>query len=271
MSVKTDAVFSGSLPKAYDTYLVPIFFESYAKDLASRLQKKQVLEILEIAAGTGVVTRFMDTMLPENVNIVATDLNQTMLDQAVQLELKRKVKWMQADAMQLPFADASFNAVVCQFGVMFFPDRVKAYSEVFRVLKPGGIFLFNVWDRLEENDFFNVVNDAMKTVFQKDPPQFLSRTPYGYFDEAQIAKDLTQAGFKKTATMETINFPTTAGTPSVVAMSICSGTPLKNEIENRDASLLDKATRTAEEFLAKRFGPGPVEGKMQAKVIEVEK
>jgi len=148
-----DKVFAGSIPKFYETYLVPLLFEPYAADLVNRLASRSPRRVLEVAAGTGVVTRALASVLPESVSIVATDLNQPMLDQASALGTKRPVEWRQADAMHLPFQDQAFNAVVCQFGVMFFPDRVKALSEAHRVLRKGGVLIFNVWDRLAENEF----------------------------------------------------------------------------------------------------------------------
>ena len=144
-----DKVFSGSIPKLYDKYLVPLIFEPYATDLVNRLRGKGLARVLEIAAGTGVVTRALASALPESATIVATDLNQAMLDQGAAVGTKRPVEWRQADAMQLPFEDATFDAVVCQFGVMFFPDKPKAFAEARRVLRPGGVFIFNVWDRIE--------------------------------------------------------------------------------------------------------------------------
>lgn len=132
-----DKLFSGSIPKLYETYLVPLIFEPYAADLANRLAARPMTRLLEIAAGTGVVTRALTSVLPENVSIVATDLNQSMLDQAAAVGTRRPVEWQQADAMQLPFPDSSFDAVVCQFGAMFFPEKSKAFAEARRVLRPG--------------------------------------------------------------------------------------------------------------------------------------
>ena len=149
----TDKAFAGSIPRIYDTHLVPLIFEPYAADLVARLALRPLARVLEIAAGTGVVTRQLASVLAPHVAVVATDLNQAMLDEAAARGTSRPVEWRQADAMQLPFPDGSFDAVVCQFGVMFFPDKPKALSEARRVLKPGGVFLFNVWDRIEENEF----------------------------------------------------------------------------------------------------------------------
>ena len=163
-SPDTDKVFSGSIPKLYETYLVPLIFEPYAADLANRLASRSLTRVLEIAAGTGVVTRALASVLRHDVSIVATDLNQSMLDQASALGTKRPVEWRQADAMQLPFQDGTFDAVVCQFGVMFFPEKSKAFSEARRVLRSGGVFIFNVWDRITENEFASVVTTALETV-----------------------------------------------------------------------------------------------------------
>ena len=151
-TANTDKVFAGSIPKFYEDYLVPLIFEPYATDLVNRLRTRTLSRVLEIAAGTGVVTRALASALPESTSIVATDLNQAMLDQASAVGTKRYVQWRQADAMQLPFQDAMFDAVVCQFGVMFFPEKSKAFAEAHRVLKPGGILIFNVWDRIEETN-----------------------------------------------------------------------------------------------------------------------
>src|SRR5574337_730938 len=149
----TDEVFAGSIPKLYATHLVPLIFEPYATDLTSRLRSRNPSRILEIAAGTGVVTRALAAALHESASIVATDLNQAMLDQAAATGTARPVEWRQADALALPFGDGAFDAVVCQFGAMFFPDKSRAFSEARRVLKPGGLFIFNVWDRIAENEF----------------------------------------------------------------------------------------------------------------------
>ena len=178
-SSDNDKVFTGSIARLYETNLVPLIFEPYAADLVNRLVSRSLIRVLEIAAGTGVVTRALASVLPERVSIVATDLNQAMLDQASVVGTRRPVEWRQADAMQLPFADGSFDAVVCQFGVMFFPEKSKAFSEARRVLMPGGVFIFNVWDRITENEFADTVTNALESIFPTDPPRFMARTPHG--------------------------------------------------------------------------------------------
>lgn len=266
----TDKVFAGSIPKLYETYLVPLIFEPYAVDLVKRLRARPVSRVLEIAAGTGVVTRAMASELSKSVTIVATDLNQAMLDQAAAIGTKRAVEWRQADAMQLPFDDATFDAVVCQFGVMFFPERPKAFSEAHRVLRPGGIFLFNAWDRIEENEFADTVTNALESVFPKDPPRFLARTPHGYHDRSQIARDLAKGGFTSSPRIDTVAARSRAKSPREPAIAYCQGTPLRNEIETRDAGRLGEATDVAAEAIGKRFGRNAVDGKIQAHVLAVE-
>lgn len=269
-SPNTDKVFAGSIPKLYETYLVPLIFEPYALDLAGRLGTRPLSRVLEIAAGTGVVTRALASQLPESADIVATDLNQAMLDQASAVGTKRKVEWRQADAMRLPFQDASFDTVVCQFGVMFFPERSKAFAEARRVLRPGGVFIFNVWDRIEENEFADAVTSALESVFPKDPPRFLARTPHGYHDRSQIARDLAHGGFTSSPRIDTVATRSRAKSPREPAIAYCQGTPLRNEIETRDAARLGEATDVAAEAIAKRFGRGAVDGKIQAHIVTIE-
>lgn len=269
-SPNTDKVFTGSIPKLYDTYLVPLIFEPYAEDLANRLKSRSLSRVLEIAAGTGVVTRVLASVLPESVSIVATDLNQAMLDQASAVGTKRAVEWRQADAMQLPFRDEAFDAIVCQFGVMFFPEKSKTFSEARRVLRPGGVFIFNVWDRIEENEFADTVTTALESLFPEDPPRFLARTPHGYHDYRTIERDLVNGGFAGAPRMDTVAARSRAASSRVAAIAYCQGTPLRNEIEARDAERLGEATDIAEEAIGKRFGRAAVDGKIQAHIVTIE-
>lgn len=267
---RADAVFAGSVPELYDTYMVPLIFAPYAADLVSRLRPRRPSRVLEIAAGTGVATRAMAAALPESCTIVATDLNQAMLDQARAVGTSRAVEWRQADALQLPFQDATFDAVVCQFGAMFFPDKSRAFAEARRVLGKGGVFIFSVWDRIEENDFADIVTTALASVFPSDPPRFMARTPHGYHDCGQIARDLAGGGFTRSPRIDTVAARSRAESPRVAALAYCQGTPLRNEIEARDAARLGEATGVAAEAIARRFGRGRVEGRIQARVVTAE-
>jgi len=264
---ETDKVFAGSIPELYDRFLVPLIFEYYARDLAGRVAQANPGDVLETAAGTGALTREMAARLPAHAAVTATDLNQPMLDHAAaRLRHDGRVAWRQADALALPFADQTFDVVACQFGVMFFPDKTKGYAEARRVLKLSGRFVFNVWDRISENDFACVVTDALATVFPHDPPRFMARTPHGYHDVARIREDLTAAGFASIS-IDTLATTSKASAPRDVAIAFCQGTPLRNDIEARDAARLEEATQAATDALARRFGGGPIEGRISAHVV----
>jgi ubiquinone/menaquinone biosynthesis C-methylase UbiE len=265
----SDKKFTGSVPQLYEELLVPLIFVPYARDLASRAQQRAISALLEVAAGTGAATRELAERLPASTSIVATDLNQPMLDQAARSGTPRPVRWQQADAMQLPFADASFDAVVCQFGVMFFPDRAPAYAQVRRVLRPGGAFIFNTWDRIEANEFADTVQSALLELYPDDPPRFLARTPYGYFDAAGIRDDLARAGFREPATITILSARSRAGSARVVAQAFCQGTPLRAELDARGPGQLARATDAAQAALERRFGAGALEAAISALVVEV--
>jgi SAM-dependent methyltransferase len=269
MTSSSDHAFAGSIPLVYDTHLVPLIFEPYAADLVRRLSAMPVTQVLEIAAGTGVVTRAMAAALPAGVSIVATDLNQAMLDRASAVGAARAVVWRQADALQLPFPDGSFDVVVCQFGAMFFPDKAKAFAQARRVLRPGGVFIFNVWDRLAENEFADIVTTALASVFPADPPRFMERTPHGYYDAGVISRDLAGGGFAASPDIVTVEARSRAASARIAAIAYCQGTPLRNEIEARDPTRLGEATDAAAAALADRFGQGAVDGKLSAHVVAI--
>lgn len=269
-SSENDKAFTGSVPKFYETYLVPMIFEPYAADLAQRVVARAPTRVLEIAAGTGVVTRRLAAALPESVAIVATDLNQAMLDEAAVVGTSRPVEWRQADAMQLPFPDGAFDAIVCQFGVMFLPDKPKAFAEARRVLSPGGVFIFNVWDRIETNEFADTITMALAAMFPDDPPRFLARTPYGYHDHATITRDLADGGFASSPQISTLSACSRAASPQIPAMAFCQGSPLLSEIEARDATRLNEATDRAAQAIAERFGTVTVDGQIQAHIVTIE-
>lgn len=258
-----DKAFAGSIPALYDRHLGPMLFAPYAADLVRRLGAAE--RVLETAAGTGIVTRALAGALPDAA-ITATDLNQPMLDLAAQRLESPRVTWRPANALDLPFEDGAFDAVVCQFGAMFFPDKPAAFAEARRVLKPGGRFLFSVWDRLAENHIPAVVNDAVAALFPDDPPGFMRRTPHGYHDVERIRNDLRAGGFERIE-VETVALPGRAPSAADPAIGFCQGSPLRHEIEARDAARLDEATERATEAVARRFGAGPIEGKIQAHVV----
>lgn len=193
--------------------------------------------ILKTAAGTGMVTRALVSSLPESVSIVATDLNQPMLDHAASQVPSTRVTWRQADAQHLPFSDSEFDVVVCHFGVMFFPDKRRAFSEAYRVLKPSGRFLFDVWNRIEENEFAEIAVKSVASLFPDNPPMFPARTPHGHYDTSALEAQLQAVGFRAVTT----------------------------DIPDR----LAEATDVAAAAIAEQFGLGPISGKIQPHIITV--
>lgn len=250
MDESRDAQFVGSIPEVYERLLVPLIFAEPAAHLAKTVAVADPVDVLETAAGTGAVTRALRDLLPEAA-ITATDLNDAMMAAAREKSGPDETRWQQADALDLPFADASFDAVACQFGVMFFPDRIAGYAEAKRVLRPGGVFVFNVWDSLAANPIAEVVADAIAGASPEDPPQFLSRTPYGYFDQDRLRADVEAAGLR--AELE-VCAGTNVGTAEEVAIAFCQGTPLRAEIEAHPRLDLETATAAAADLLARRLG-----------------
>lgn len=266
-----DKNFTGSIPDIYDEYLVPLIFEPYAADMAKRVADANPKAVLETAAGSGVVTRALAPLLNENTRYVVTDLNQPMLNRAASQQPQAdQIEWLQADALELPFKDQSFDAVCCQFGVMFFPDKIAGYKEALRVLKEGGKFVFNVWDRIEENEFAQSVTDTASRFFPDDPPVFLARTPHGHGDVDAIISDLSKAGFAKVE-VSTLSELSRATSPYVPALAYCQGTPLRNELEKRESGSLKRITDAAAADIQNSFGSGPVSGRIQGHVFVARK
>ncbi len=267
----SDRVFTDAVADLYDELMVPLFFEPYSVDLVHRLDDLENAAILEIAAGTGVVTRALAAALPDTVTITATDLNQAMIDRAIRTGTARTVVWEQADAGSLPYAENSFDVVVCQFGAMFFPAKSACFGEVHRVLRSGGRFVFNVWDCIETNEFADVVTDAVGSLFPADPPRFLARTPHGYHDPQTILEDLRAGGFGADIQIEPVEARSRAAKAADVAMAYCQGSPLRDEIVARDPDHLAEATEVATAALVTRFGPTDLDGLIRAWVITAVK
>jgi len=262
----SDSSFTDDVARFYEANLVPLIFEPYAADLASRAKALKPKRILEVACGTGVVTRALAIALPSECEIIATDLNEAMVAHAEAVGTPRPVTWRRADAMMLPYEDESFDVVVCQFSVMFFPDRVGAYREIRRVLRPGGTFLFNVWNDIEKNEFADTVTEAVSRLYSENPPVFLARTPHGHGSPVEIEFDTRAAGFNE-CRMDQRDDISVAASPSLPATAYCQGTPLRNEIEAREPGGLDRATAAAADAIRERYGDGPVEGRISAVVV----
>lgn len=259
--------FTGSVPNTYHRYLGPLIFEAYAKDTARRLAPRDGERVLELAAGTGIVTKELLGALPPRAALVATDLAEPMLAVArSHVAPDPRVTFQQADACSLPFADASFDAIACQFGVMFFPDRVKAMQEARRVLKPGGRYIFNVWDSLEHNPIPRVVQETARGAFTQDPPQFLTNLPYGWFDRTEIERVVRAGGFAR-CEIATVEFPSVAPKAEDAARGFIEGTPMLAALAERGVKDPTSIREAATRELAARFGDKPCRSTMRAIVV----
>lgn len=259
----TAPIFAGDVPQVYDRYLVPLIFEAYARDLASRVPVSRHGTVLETACGTGVVTRHLRRTLPPSARLVATDFAEPMLGVARQeLGEVRGLDFRTADGTDLPFSDGSFEAVVCQFGVMFYPDRGKGYREAARVLTPGGAFVFNVWDSLERNPLAGLVHDVVSQM-PDERLQFL-QLPFGYYDVPMIVGELSAAGF---ADVDVSPQPGVSHAASArdVALAFVAGTPLAIPLAECDA--LTETLAQVEAAVIDEYGDGPVSAPMQSIAI----
>jgi ubiquinone/menaquinone biosynthesis C-methylase UbiE len=267
------AIFAGAIPALYDRLLGPGLFNPYADDLARRVAGFDNEAVLETACGTGILTHALTVALPPAVRIVATDLNQPMLDQAATKPELARVALRQADAQALPFPDAGpgaspdagpgaspdagpgagFDTVVCQFGVMFFPDRIAGFREARRVLKPGGRFLFNVWGPLSHNPVTELIVRALAERFPDNPPSFFAKVPFAYHDVSRIRDDLRAAGFADMSA-ETVDLQVPLASPRDVVVGLCQGTPVRAEIEARDPGGLVRVTEAVADYVMARLG-----------------
>jgi ubiquinone/menaquinone biosynthesis C-methylase UbiE len=261
-----DATFSDSIPALYEQHLGPILFTPYAAELAHRVPDGQAMRVVEVAAGTGVVTAMLADTLPAGSTIVATDLSPAMLAVAAIRVDDPGVEFRQADAQELPFDDGEFDLVVCQFGIMFVPDKAEAYAEMRRVLRPGGQALLSVWDNLDTNPLPQAVAEAAAARFPDDPPGFLARIPYGYHDAAAIAGALHDVGFRS-VTADLVRLECRAASAYDIAVGFCQGTPLRAEIEAREPGGLDAVTTAVAASVAARFGRREISSRMQAIVV----
>ena len=260
------AAFIGTVPQNYDRYLGPILFHGFADDLAARVTTRPGARVLEVAAGTGIVTRRLLARVHGHGTLVATDLNDAMLAHGRrEVPADPALEWRQADATALPFADHSFDAVVCQFGLMFFPDKALAAREAFRVLKSGGVYLFNVWDAFEHNPIADTTHRTVTELFPADPPQFYA-TPYGFSQPEPIVALLTQAGF---AHIEWSRVAKTGSSPSAAdaATGLIDGNPIGEDIVRRRGHAVAEVKRLLAARIAARLGERPVQVPLRALVF----
>ena len=252
----------GSMPDAYERGLVDAVFRPFAVELASRAAARTPQRVLELAAGTGVLTEELLRSVPA-AEVTATDLNASMVELG-----RRRVpvaRWREADAMDVPFADAQFDLVACQFGAMFFPDKGAAFAEIRRVLVDGGVLVMNVWDTLDKHDFQAALVAGVHSAFPDDPPTFMESLPHGYADVDAVIADLAAAGFRA-VTVDSVMLQGRAASARQLAEGYCRGTPLRAEIEARGS--LTVATDVVAQEMERRLGTGGVTGRMTAWVVE---
>jgi ubiquinone/menaquinone biosynthesis C-methylase UbiE len=262
---ETSISFSGSIPQLYDRYLGPVAFEPYAADLVRRVAAHAAPgPVLEMACGTGIVTQQLRAHLSPAIDLVATDLSQPMLDYArTKLVTLQHVDWRQADIAALPFPDASFTAVVCQFGLMFVPDKQAAFREARRVLRKGGLFAFNVWDGIVANPFARIAHETLATLFPADPPQFL--TPFTFNDQEVLRQLLTAHDFSDVQ-LETVTLEARSESAKALATGFIQGSPLSAALQERGASF-ESVVAAVAEALAQHGGAAPFHSTLQAVVV----
>ncbi|MGO7586619.1 class I SAM-dependent methyltransferase [Rhizobium ruizarguesonis] len=263
-SASSLAPFEEGVAEFYDSLLVPILFEPYASEMAIVAERLKPGSVLEVAAGTGALTRALRVTLDPATEIVATDLSQAMIDVGAPSLTMSRTHWMHADAQNLPFASSMFDLVVCQFGVMFFPDKLKAYDEAKRVLRSGGRFLFTTWDSLPANDFARCVDECLASLFPSNPPDFLRNLSYSYFDIASIKAQMSWAGFDAIS-CDRIELTSVAAAHDIAA-AFCQGTPLREEIERRAPARISEIVDEVAGRMESRYGVRPCGG-MSAFVV----
>lgn len=255
----SERVWADDMPEAYDRWLVGPVFRPFAVDLAERASRIPARTVLELAAGTGVLTR---ELVSSGREVVATDLNPPMVRRGA--ANVPEATWLPADAMKLPFGTGQFDLVACQFGVMFLPDKTKGFGEVRRVLSPGGTFLFNTWGPLAEHEMESAVTAALKDLLPDDPPTFLASVPHGYADPAAVVADVRAGGFAG-VDLTTVVLEGRAESAADVATGYCLGTPLRAAIQQRGDLAAVSASLTSR--LQEQFGSGAVSWRMSAHVV----
>ncbi len=262
--------FSGNIPAIYEEYLGPVLFEPYALDLKERLPQHKLKDILEIACGTGVVTSHLLDILPPSGKITATDINPDMLNMAKKKIKDERVVWSVADAQDLLFNDHAFDAVVCQFGVMFFADKLKAFQEVGRVLKKGSVFIFNTWDKIENNAAVEIVNKNVQSEFAEDAPDFLQKGPFSFFDIDTIRDLLINAGFTNIE-IETVRLKSAYKNAGDLVKGFIEGSPLAVFLQDKEICKQESVYHKTTQQLTEIFGKSSDEIYLQALVCTIFK
>jgi len=264
-----NAAFSGSIPEIYDKYLGPFLFEKYAIDLIERIENGEYKSILEIACGTGIVSKFLPEIFTNDEKIICSDLNPDMIEIAKKKVKEDRIEWKVVDMQEMPFDDNTFDLVFMQFGIMFAPDKEKAFREMYRVLKPGGKLLFNVWQSLEKNRFAFITNEIVTGHFKENPPAFY-QVPFSYGDENEIKRILSKVGFRDIS-LDNLKKSTTAEDAGLLAKGLVEGNPVILQINERDPALLPVIEKELTNELVQKMGDKPLKAELNAIVCEAIK
>ncbi|MEO8085572.1 MAG: methyltransferase domain-containing protein, partial [Bacteroidota bacterium] len=265
---KPNITFGGTIPKIYDEVLGPVYFEPYAIDIADRVAALKPATILETACGTGRVTMHLNSAIP-NAQITATDINPDMFAIAQQKLKGSSVEFKQADATALPFPDNSFDCVVAQFGIMFYPDKVKGIAEALRVLKPGGTYIFNVWGKIEDNGMSQTGRQIVSEFFENDPPAFYN-IPYSMHNVEDVLDIIKKGGFTDVQ-HEVLTKESIADSAEFMSAGLVEGNPIANAVRERDPAAVEILKAKVFETLVKRFGDHPCKTSMRAIVFTAKK
>jgi ubiquinone/menaquinone biosynthesis C-methylase UbiE len=270
IAYKDSIAFSGNIPDNYEKCLGPLFFEPFASVVAERIRQIQPLSVLEVACGTGRLTKYLPAGLSAGASITATDVNPAMLDYAKNILAEHKgIRWAVVDAVNLPYENEAFDSIISQFGVMFYSDRPKAYSEAYRTMKPGGTFFFTAWDKFEFNPAARLTNETLTEFFPIDTPAFY-KVPFSYHDERQIHQDLASAGFKNIR-MEILRVKGYADTAETAAKGLLEGTPVYTAIAERDETMFTPMRKALAEKLAFLLGNKNLSVPLQARLVTATK
>ena len=262
--------FSGSVPVNYDTYLGPVLFEPYAEDLAHRLQKDRLEQVLELACGTGRVTRHLIPLLSASGQMLATDINADMLAMAQRKLSDSRLQWQVVDAMDLPFESGRFYHVVCQLGVMFFSDKPKAFREAYRVLNKGGKFLFSVWDEMRHNPQSLLIHNVISDFYGEEAPDFFKKGPFSFYSKEEIKRMVSGAGFQK-VTLEEVRKPGYFSTVDDVIKGFVDGSPLYSFLSDKPATSLKALQKRLHDELSLQAQQYGQQAPLQAILVEALK
>ena len=257
------ATIPDTMRETRERYLVPSLLQPFADDMARRLARLTLGPLLEVSAGTGVLTQALTSAMSAGLSIVATDPDRATVAYASVKPGMARVTWQHAEPQALPFLDAAFGIVTCHFAVATMPARLRAFRETRRVMKPNGRFVFSVPGNIRHNPVALCVRDALHKLLPTAPPRYIEHGLHGYADNETIDDDLTSVGFTD-ALYTTVELPYAAASATDAAIGYCLGTPLRAELGAGSTTMAIEAVAQA---LQTRFGTGAINTTMRAHII----